>query len=135
MKYKLYLLTLLGIFLCLSYFSHSQTIPREELIFLTSEWKGDRFSDGRPRLPDDLLVRARSIGIEEAWQILNNEGYQFQYERDWKMLHTDVKIIGRALTASYMPLRPDIEKHILERGQKEGRLGRHLHWPINMLTQ
>ena len=112
----------------------AQTIPREELIFLTSAWKGERFPDGRPRIPDDLLIRARAIGIEEAWQILTNEGYLYQYERNWKMIHQDVKVIGRALTARYMPIRPDVEKNILERGEKEGRQGRHLHWPINMLT-
>ena len=134
MNYRYFILLTLYLIFSIP-FSRAQTIPREELIFLTSEWKGERFADGRPRLPDELLARAKQIGIEEAWQILNNEGYLFQYERNWKMLHPDVKIIGRALTASYMPLRPDIEKNILERGQQEGRLGRHLHWPINMLSQ
>ena len=113
----------------------AQAIPKDELIFLTSEWKGDRFADGRPRLSDELLVRAKSVGIEEAWQILNNEGYLFQYDRNWKMLHENVRIVGRALTASYLPARPDLEKNIGARAEKDGRLGRHLHWPINMLTQ
>lgn len=112
----------------------AQTIPKEELIFLTSEWNGERFPDGRPRIADDLLRRAEAIGIEEVWQILNNEGYLYQYERNWEKVHEDVKVIGRALTAQYMPVRPDIEKNILERGEKEGREGRHLHWPINMLS-
>lgn len=113
----------------------AQTIPKEELVFLTSEWKGERFTDGRPRIPDDLLLRAEAIGIEEAWQILNNEGYLYQYERNWEKVHDDVKVIGRALTARYMPVRPDVERNILERGEKEGREGRHLHWPINMLSR
>lgn len=113
----------------------AQTIPKSELIFLTSAWKGERFEDGRPRIPDDLLKRARDIGIEEAWQILNNEGYLYQYERNWKILHEDVQVVGRALTAAFMPIRPDVEKNIVDRAAKEGRKGRHLHWPINMLTQ
>lgn len=112
----------------------AQTIPKEELVFLTSEWEGERFADGRPRIPDDLLQRAATVGIEEVWQILNNEGYLYQYERNWERVHEDVKIIGRALTAAYLPVRPDVEKNILERGKKEGREGRHLHWPINMLS-
>ena len=41
-----------------------QTIPRDELIFLTSQWKGDRFADGRPKVADDLLIRAKNIGID-----------------------------------------------------------------------
>ena len=112
-----------------------QSMPKDELIFLTSAWKGDRFEDGRPRISDELLKRAREIGIEEAWQILNNEGYLYQYERNWKILHEDVKVVGRALTAEFMPIRPDVEKNIVDRAAREGRVGRHLHWPINMLTQ
>jgi regulator of RNase E activity RraA len=133
MKYKFLLLLLITIASASS--SFAQAIPRDELIFLTSDWKGERFADGRPRIPDDLLERAKNIGIEEAWQILFNEGYVYQYERNWKMVHDDVKVIGRALTARFMPIRPDIEKHIVERAAKEGRVGRHLHWPINMLTK
>ena len=49
---------------------YAQTIPRDELIFLTSEWKGERFADGRPKVPDDLLVRAANIGIDDAWTVL-----------------------------------------------------------------
>lgn len=134
MKNRLYFLAI-ALIMFLPAMAFTQTIPKEELIFLTSEWKGERFADGRPKIPDDLLKRAKSIGIEEAWQILNNEGYFFQYERNWKMLHDDVPIIGRALTANYLPLRPDLEKNIEARAAKEGRAGRHLHWPINMLTQ
>src|SRR5207302_7120799 len=78
---------------------HAQTIPRDELIFLTSEWKGERFADGRPKISDDLVRRAKNIAIEDAWTILNNEGYTCQYEGSWKMVHTDTPIVGRALTA------------------------------------
>jgi regulator of RNase E activity RraA len=135
MRYGYYILVVLSIVFLGETQLSAQTIPRDELIFLTSEWKGERFADGRPKISDELLVRAKSIGIEEVWQILNNEGYLFQYDRNWKMLHEDVKVIGRALTASYMPARPDLEKNIAGRAEKQGRLGRHLHWPINMLTQ
>lgn len=135
LKYRFCLLLVLTSFLFPLTSVLGQTIPKEELIFLTSAWKGERFEDGRPRIPDDLLKRARAIGIEEAWQILNNEGYLYQYERNWKILHEDVQVVGRALTAAFMPIRPDVEKNIVDRAAKEGRKGRHLHWPINMLTQ
>lgn len=133
--YRFYLSLILLCFLGSVNTVIAQAIPKEELIFLTSAWKGDRFSDGRPRISDDLLKRAREIGIEEAWQILNNEGYLYQYERNWKILHEEVTVVGRALTAQFMPIRPDVEKNIVDRAAKEGRAGRHLHWPINMLTQ
>ena len=114
----------------------SQTIPREELIYLTSKWQGERFSDGRPRIPDDLLERARKIGIDDAWTVLKNEGYTNQFEGNWKMVKQDVPVIGRALTAMYMPSRPDVEKNIKERGiNSQGRKGNTNSWPIEMLSK
>lgn len=113
----------------------SQTISKEELIFLTSEWKGERFPDGRPKIPDDLLRRARNLVIEDAWQILSNEGYINQFEGNWKMVRDDVPIIGRAVTATFMPSRPDIEKNIKERGWKNGFVGNTNSWPISILQK
>jgi regulator of RNase E activity RraA len=121
-----------------SAFFHSvsaQTITKEEMIFLTSEWKGERFPDGRPKISDELIARARNIGIEEAWQILNNEGYKCQYEGNWKMIHDDVPVIGRAVTATFIPTRPDIEKNIKERGWKNGFAGATNAWPISVLQK
>lgn len=112
-----------------------QTIPKEELVFLTSEWKGERFPDGRPRIPDDIVERAKKIGIDDAWTVLNNEGYTNQFEGNWKMVHDDVAVVGRALTAMYMPSRPDVETNIKARGHAEGRKGNTNSWPIDMLTQ
>lgn len=115
--------------------SLAQTISKEELIFLTTEWKGERFPDGRPKLPDELLERAKKIGMDDAWTVLKNEGYKNQYESGWKMVHNDVPVVGRALTAMYMPSRPDIEKNVKERGNKQGRAGNTNAWPIEMLTK
>ncbi|MEZ4810268.1 MAG: RraA family protein [Allomuricauda sp.] len=113
-----------------------QTIPKEELIFLTSEWKGDRFEDGRPKIADDLLDRAKKIGIDDAWTVLKNEGYTNQFEGNWKMVHADVPVVGRALTAMFMPSRPDVEKNIKDRGiSMQGRKGNTNSWPIEMLTK
>lgn len=114
----------------------SQTIPKEELIFLTSEWQGERFADGRPKIPDALLERARKIGIDDAWTVLKNEGYTNQFEGNWKMVHPSVPVVGRALTAAFMPGRPDIEKNIKTRGvEVQGRKGNTNAWPIDMLSQ
>jgi len=113
-----------------------QTIPKEELIFLTSEWKGERFNDGRPKIPDDLLERAKKIGIDDAWTVLENEGYKNQFEGNWKMVHDEVPVVGRALTALFMPSRPDVEKSVKERGiNSQGRKGNTNSWPIEVLTK
>lgn len=113
----------------------AQTISKEELIFLTSEWKGARFVDGRPKVPDDLIKRAAKIGIEEAWVVLYTAGYKNQFEGNWKMVHDDVPVIGRALTAHYMPSRPDVLKNIMERGHAQGRSGNSNAWPIQALSK
>jgi regulator of RNase E activity RraA len=123
------------ILLSFSSSTFAQTISKEELIFLTSEWKGERFADGRPKISDTLIIRAKNIGIEEAWTVLRNEGYHNQFERNWKMVNDDVKVVGRVLTAQFMPSRPDVEKNIKERGKSQGRIGNTNAWPIDMLTK
>ncbi|WP_460634781.1 RraA family protein [Larkinella harenae] len=114
----------------------AQTIPKDELVFLTSEWKGERFPDGRPKLPDALIERAKKIGIDDAWTVLKNEGYLNQFEGGWKFIHDDVIVVGRAVTAMFMPTRPDVEKNIKDRGiNKQGRKGNTNTWPIETLTK
>ena len=122
-------------FCCSVRFSlHGQTISKEELIFLTSEWKGERFADGRPKISDDLLERAKHIMIDDAWTVLKNEGYLNQYEGGWKMVNNQT-MSGRAVTAMYLPSRPDVEKNIKDRGAKQGRKGNTNAWPIDVLTK
>jgi len=113
----------------------AQSMPKEELIFLTSEWKGERFNDGRPKIQDNLIERAKHIGIEEAWTVLRNEGYRNQFEGNWKMVNDTVQVVGRVVTAQFMPARPDVEMKIKERGKNEGRKGNTNSWPIDVLTK
>ena len=122
--------------LCIGGPLFAQTIPKDELVFLTSEWKGERFPDGRPKVPDALIERAKKIGIDDAWTVLKNEGYTNQFEGNWKLIQDDVPVIGRAVTAMFMPSRPDVEKNIKERGTtKQGRKGNTNAWPIEVLTK
>ena len=114
----------------------AQTMPKDELIFLTAEWKGERFADGRPKIADALLERAKNINIDDAWTVLKNEGYLNQFEGGWKMVKDDVPVIGRAVTAMFMPSRPDVEKNIKARGiTKDGRKGNTNSWPIETLVK
>jgi len=117
------------------YISNAQQFPTSELIYLTSQWKGERFEDGRPKIPDAIIERAKKIGIEEAWQVLYNEGYKNQFEGNWKMVHDNVPVVGRVVTARYSPTRPDIEALIKERGKTEGRTGNTNAWPIQVLQK
>lgn len=113
----------------------AQTISKDELIFLTADWKGERFADGRPKISDDILQRAKKIYIDDAWTVLKNEGYTAQFEGGWKLVN-DTPVVGRALTAMFMPSRPDVEKRIKERGTaQQGRKGNTNSWPIEVLTK
>ena len=111
----------------------AQTISRDQLIQYTSQWDGERYDDGRPKVPDRLLERAKNISIEEAWGVLRNEGYENQFEGNWKMIHEDVPVVGRALTAQYMPSRPDMAEAIEQQGKAAGRIGSSNSWPIDEL--
>jgi regulator of RNase E activity RraA len=111
----------------------SQTISRDQVVFLTAEWNGDRFPDGRPKVPDGILARMRKVSIEEAWGVLRSHGYHFQFEGDWKTIHNDVPVVGRALTAQYLPARHELAARILNRGHREGRVGPMNSWPIDAL--
>lgn len=131
---KLIRIILLFLVMLCSGLLYAQTMSKEEMIFLTSEWKGERFADGRPKIADDLLQRAKRIMIDDAWTVLRNEGYVNQYEGDWKMVN-NTTMTGRAVTAMYLPSRPDVEKNIKERGAKQGRKGNTNSWPIDILVK
>jgi 4-hydroxy-4-methyl-2-oxoglutarate aldolase len=108
-------------------------MTKEQMMFYTSEWKGERFPDGRPKLPDDLIKRAVDVSIEDVWDYLRELGYRSQYDGGWQALHIEKPFAGRALTAQYMPLRPDMAKAIAAEGKAEGRVSGNNSWPINEL--
>jgi regulator of RNase E activity RraA len=111
----------------------AQQLSKDELIFLTPEWKGERFSDGRPKVPDDILERMKSVTLEEAWATCRGAGYNYQYEGDWMQIHPEGVLVGRALTATFFPGRPDIHKVIQDKGNKDGRVLAPNAWAIDML--
>ncbi|SHE73230.1 Regulator of RNase E activity RraA [Fodinibius roseus] len=116
--------------------ANGQTIPKEKLIALTPQWEGERFEDGRPRVPDHILERMEHVTIEEAWGIIRREGYDNQFEGgEWKILHPDEPIVGRALTATYSPARPGVQAYIDRQGEKADRSGPPNTWPIDMLKE
>ena len=133
---KLAILILL--FIPAGFFVRAQNVGSspEYIRALTSEWKGERFPDGRPKVPDAILKRLKNISIEEAWGVLRNKGYMNQYEGDWIIIHPDSAMTGRVVTAQYMPLRPDLDKLVKELGKNEGRAqqGGTNSWPIDVLT-
>src|SRR4051812_44989218 len=98
--------------------AQSVQISKEELIALTPEWKGERFPDGRPKVPDDIIRRMKAVSVEEAWATMSNAGYRYQIAEDWQVINPDSVLVGRAVTATFMPGRPDVWKAIDSIGKK-----------------
>lgn len=130
-----FLMNVLFCFTCFTMASQGVAATSEYITELTSDWKGERFDDGRPKVPDALLERLKKIQMEEAWGYLRNKGYNNQYDGDWEVLHPDQVMTGRALTAQYMPLRKDYKQLVKMKGGQENRdtVGGSNSWPIEIL--
>ena len=89
----------------------------------TREWKGERFPDGRPKVPNSVISRLKNVSAEEAWAVLRSAGYNHQFEGGWKVINPGERLVGRVVTAVFMPLRPDVNAVINEYGRKEERVG------------
>ncbi|XEC96537.1 RraA family protein [Paenibacillus tarimensis] len=108
----------------------------EDMIQLTPQWKGERFPNGRPKVSSDILRRMRNITLEEAWGPLWNRGYQYQFEGDFKIIHPNQVMVGRAVTAVMVPKRPDLHDTLLNYGHKlENRHGFFNQWVIDSLEE
>ena len=127
---------LLLIFLMIVFYqpSKSQQISKEELIFLTPEWKGERFADGRPKVPDNIIQRMKSVSVEEAWAVMKNAGYGYQVAEGWQQINPDSVLVGRAVTTTFMPARPDVWGAIDARGKKAGKRGQNT-WAVDLLVK
>lgn len=106
---------------------------KEQRVELTREWKGDRFPDGRPKVPDALLEQLKTVDAEEAWGVLRGAGYPNQFEGGWKVINPGERLVGRVVTAVFMPLRPDVNAVINEHGKQEERVGAQNSWVIDIL--
>lgn len=114
----------------------AQLVPEEQVVFYTREWDGERDEYGRPLVPDDILVRMEHVVLEEAWGTIRNADYHNKFEGDWEIMYPDRPMVGRALTAIYMPESPDLESRMDSIGRREeGLSGPMNQWPIYMLEQ
>ncbi len=96
------------------------TFSREQLTELTAQNPFDRFADGRPKVPDALIERARGLSAEEVWAVLPGAGFRNQYADGFKVLHPERKLAGRAFTVQFMPQRPDLESLIANKAKAAG---------------
>jgi 4-hydroxy-4-methyl-2-oxoglutarate aldolase len=106
----------------------------QELIDYTPDWTGERFEDGRPKVADGIIERMKQVTITQAWGVLRGDGYHHQYEGNFICTHPGGVLVGRALTAMYMPRRPEMRQVMEEKGSRLGCIGDQISWPIDMLV-
>jgi len=110
---------------------------RDDVIQLTPKWKGERFDDGRPRVPDSILKRISRTTITEMWKPLYARGYKYQYERGFHRTNPDMDVMcGRVVTAAFLPTRPDLHQYMMDFGHnEEGRKGNFNQWALEGLVE
>lgn len=110
-------------------------LSKQQRIRLTGNWGGERFDDGRPKVPDTLLERMRNVTAEEAWEVLNRNGFRDHFERGWTQFNPGGKrMAGRVVTAVFLPVRPDVNNVINEIAAEEGRVSKGQNsWVIDTL--
>ncbi|HTA48230.1 MAG TPA: RraA family protein [Verrucomicrobiae bacterium] len=106
---------------------------KNQRIEFTPDWHGDRFPDGRPNVPDSVLSRLKDVTADEAWDVLQDAGYRNQFEGGWKVINPGQRLVGRVVTAVFMPRRPDVDSVIQANGKKENRIGDENSWIIDIL--
>ena len=110
---------------------------KEDIIQITPFWEGERFENGRPKVPDDILARIKKTTSEEMWMPLYTNGYKFQFEGRLKRSNPDIDVVvGRAVTSVYIPTRPDLSQALTEYAREfEGRKGNYNQWPLDILVK
>jgi 4-hydroxy-4-methyl-2-oxoglutarate aldolase len=96
------------------------SFTREQMMEYTAQSPYARFEDGRPKVPDELLAKCKDLSAEEVWAVLPGEKFRNQYEGNWQILHPERKLVGRAVTAQFMPFRPDVGDVMEARARAQG---------------
>ena len=122
---------------CTTLLAQQVTTTSEQIKNYTSEYKGERSADGRPRVPDIIVERLHHATLEQVWGFMERKGYRNQIEKDWIILKPGETMTGRVVTAQFMPTRPDLDTFVRRQGRKEGlsqRGGINI-WPIDILAK
>jgi len=98
---------------------------KEELIEYTPHNPFDRFPDGRPKVPDNLIDRARGLSSEEIWSVLHEKEFNNQYADGLQVLHPGKTMVGLAFTVQFMPLRGDVDD--VTQAKWKQQIGERLH--------
>jgi 4-hydroxy-4-methyl-2-oxoglutarate aldolase len=124
---------LLTALLCTACYAQVHMLTKEQMVAYTAKNPYERFEDGRPKVPDAVLEKMKDLTIEEIWSILPGREFRYQFAGNWQRLHPEKKLIGRAVTAQFMPARPDVAEVINADAKKRGWQGTPNQWVIDLL--
>lgn len=149
--YSFCLILFVGIIMHSSVNAQPSSLTKDEMLYYTSVWEGDRFPDGRPKVSDDIINRMKYVSVTEGWQTLNGTSdaardqgalsfggmrrstYSNQYHGGMKLMRDDVTICGRASTIQFLPYRPDLNGLIQQKGNEDGRSRGQYTWGVDQL--
>ena len=122
-------------FLVASTFAYAQlfTFPKQDLVDYTAKSPFDRLPDGRPKVPDSMIERARGMSAEEVWATLQEKGYNNQYADGFQILHPGKMMVGRAFTVQFMPRRDDVDDVAEAKAKERGLPHLSNQFAIDML--
>jgi regulator of RNase E activity RraA len=125
---------------------------KDQLTEYTKAWTGERMPDGRPKVSDALIERAKGLSMEEItinWGAAGataapaagtggggrgggGGGYS-QYSGDWQVLHPGKKMVGRAFTVQFMPARADLDAVVTAKARDKGIQTLNNQYALDML--
>jgi len=129
------ILFLAALVLAASTAAHAQffRLSNEQMLRYTPDNPYPRFADGRPKVPDQVLAQLGTLAVDPVVILLKEAGYEYQYAGGFRILHPGQKLVGRALTAQYLPLRPDLEKILAAEAEARGETSRTNNKVIDIL--
>lgn len=97
------------------------SFSKQDLIDFTADSPFERFPDGRPKVPDSLIERARGLSSEEVWSGLeDHKGFHNQYADGFQVLQPGKTMVGRAFTVQFMPMRADVNGPAVKKAKQRG---------------
>lgn len=111
------------------------TLTKDQLLQYTAKNPFERFADGRPKVPDALLEEVKGLSVEEVWSVLPRSGFPNQFEGNWQIMHAGKKLVGRAVTVQFMPMRPDLAGPMNEAAKAQGVAGIPAHQRVIDILQ
>ncbi|HEX6806283.1 MAG TPA: hypothetical protein VF133_21600 [Terriglobales bacterium] len=109
------------------------SFSKQDLIDYTASNPFDRLPDGRPKVPDNLMERAKGLSSEEVWAVMQAKGYNNQYADGFQVLHPGKTMVGRAFTVQFMPLREDVNGVAQAKAKQSGMKHLYNQTAIDML--